>query len=188
MDYNKRTVFKNKTFKFLIPVLRTYGEQFKFYLNNLDRRAFGVNHKAVKLPEKRCIFILFNKDYKEELFYEFLEFVREKSYYVTDYIFGNAVNSNFHMVVIKFPDKYADAYDKFIKGNLSQMYSEEDIENYFNKDEIAKKIMKKEDNAVFFLIKEINELFGNNIVSVEEILNNKDKWEFSVILKRFEEF
>jgi len=169
---------ENKTLRFLLPVLITYGSIFVNYLNKLNRIAFGINDKAVVYEEDYLIYILFDITYTKELFVEFLEFIHSKSFYIDDYIYGK-FTSDLHMVVIKFPDKFKKAYDNFKKGKYSQMYSNKEIEKYFKNIGI-KNILKKSKGAEFLLIREIEQKFGKKILSIDDILKNPDKWEWAI--------
>ena len=136
-----RELKKNKTLRFLIPVLREYGKEFIYYIDKLNRIAFGINDKAV-VYEENTIFILFDTVYNTKLFTEFLDWIRDKSFYIDDYIYGD-LEYNLHMVVIKFPDEYVEAYQNFKLGKYSKMYDKNTILKHFkNKDD--KNILFKE--------------------------------------------
>jgi len=185
-NIKKKKVINNKTFMFLVPILRYYGDNFINYINNIDRVAFGISQKGIDYKNDRPIFILINSSFNTKFFNEFLQWIRTKSFYITDYIFGNANNSDYHMIVIKTPDVFKDAYDNFIIGKYSKMFDEKDINTYF-KSNVSKKILKKS-KGEYLLVKEIKDEFDVEI-NIKDVIENPDKYEFSLPpLKKNEEF
>jgi len=182
MDIKKeheKKPLNNKTLRFLVPVLVYYGKSLIYYINNLNRVAFGIKHKNIDKYDENRILILFHIRYKTKLLQEFLNWIKSKSFYLNDYPFGNINTSVFHMVVIKFPEKFDNAYNRFLKGEYSKMYSPQELVNYF-KNNPNKRILEKVKGAEFLIVDEINKEFGKNTISISDILNNLDNWEFSL--------
>lgn len=128
----------NKTWKFLVPVLRGYGDIFISKFNEqLFKLAYGINDKALEgaaiIQDKRPIFILCDKAVIPHKFNQFMDWIRYQPYYVTDYQTDTNINSRTHMLVLDIPEEYHRAYDKFCVGLYSEMFTEEQL-NFLFKD------------------------------------------------------
>ena len=51
---------------------------------------------------------------------------------VADYPYDNAEGSRKHMFVLLVPNRYHSAYDRFIEGKYSEMYTDEQMSILFN--------------------------------------------------------
>ena len=128
--------YENKTWKFLIPCLRGHGEEFVTKLIPTFRLAAGIYDE--KLNDKkqftdRTIFLLFDIDNNPTAFQTFYEWIKKQKYYVHSYCPDRSMESSSRkMIVIKIPEIFNNAYDNFIIGKYSEMYSKEHIEILFN--------------------------------------------------------
>lgn len=174
----EKKIIKNKTFRFLVPILVVYGLDFIRFINRLKIYAFGISNKGIEF-EENSIFILVDTLYNVDLLAEFANWLPTKSFYLGDYHFGNINKTNKHMFVIKFPNEFCNAYDNFIQGKYSKMYTDTEISKYF-KDSISKKILTKSKGAEFMIVNEIDKEFGKNIITINDILSDLDNWEFSL--------
>lgn len=158
---------KNKAVKYLLPCLREYGEIFINKLNKIHKVAVGLGDIVVSnrnIKYEKHIFILVNTVTLYKFFIDFLAWIREQSMYEDDYVFGDIQTSCYHMIIIKFPEKYYDAFPLFKKGKYSEMFkSKEDLNRLFEKHEITKHILNKDHNYKFIFAKKLNKLYGSNI-------------------------
>ena len=171
----KREVYRNKTLQFLIPILKYYGETFSTYIDNINRVAFLIKMKDIEIDENELpIFIIYDGKYKPSYTESFINYLKNTTIFINDFLHGNPYD-RIRVLVIRFPEKYKNAYFKFKEGKYSEMYDEETINKYFVNIK-TRKILKKEPNSLLYLYKEIEEEFGKNLISVEE-LEEKDKTE-----------
>ena len=161
----------NKTRKYILPCLKEYGKEFESKINSVFKVAAGIGDMVVtnrkdEYTYEREIFILVDTSMAslEDVFADFLEYIRNQPMYVNDYIYDNVQESTFHMVVVKMPAKYYSAYDSFIKGRFSQMYDRKKKKKHFDNYPREKKVFLKNDHdyKVMFVGK-LNEIFGSEI-------------------------
>lgn len=164
-----QAIIPNKTRKYLLPCLKEYGDEFMYLLNNVFKVAVGLGDIIVKntyfqAPE-RHLFILLDYTIATPFFISFLEFIRDKEYYEDDYVYGNIQKSKFHMVVIKFPEKYYDSFDTFKEGKYSKMFDKETIARLFNsKDNLeAPLVLIKDHNYNITFTNFLNSIFRTTL-------------------------
>lgn len=128
-------IYMNRTRKYLLPLVKMYGDDFVFRINSLFKVAVGIGDIAVE----RCgfkmethLFLLVDSKFKPSIFNATLEKIRQHASYEDDYVYGNVVKSRFHMIVIKVPEKYIPTLQSFKDGKFSKMYSIEDVKKLFN--------------------------------------------------------
>lgn len=144
--------YNNKTWRFLAPSLKGHGKLFTEKLNPLWKLAFGVMDSFLEgspiLENKRPIFIMFDTKYNEIKVQSFIDWIQYQSYYLADYCPDvEIIDSRRHMCVVQVPKEFEKAYDHFLKGEYSKMYSKSEISHLFYlKDRIRDKdtILKKE--------------------------------------------
>lgn len=144
----RQTIVANKTRVFLLPCLRVYGERFITRLNNVYKVAVGlgdmvITNRYFKAPE-RHIFILLDSRVAKPHFVEFMEWIKYQECYEDDYVYGNITKSPYHMIVLKFPEKYWDCFDTFREGKYSEMFSQDCINSVFKETDDAVKIFAKD--------------------------------------------
>ena len=196
MQIQSGKLYENKTWKYLYPCLRVYGNQLKTYLNNFYKLGVGLKDYNIDIEEDNCIYILLDtkihlgqqslQTYRENLSV-FLDWVRFQPYYVIDYVFDGFDSGEKHMLVLKLPTIYNKTYNKFIKGKYSEMYTPKDIENIFplvtnsNKElEIkinsklkeVKNILYRNSDQLENFRNQLNKEFGTNL-SISDIRNHE---------------
>ena len=115
-------VFYNRTLRYLGPILNTYPKLFKESLNKTKFNMAicdALYYKATKKSFQKYLFIQFR--YNQEL----INICRGLKLYVDDYPLD--LNNNY-VVVLDIPPEYESAYDFFLKGQYSKMYSESELE------------------------------------------------------------
>lgn len=160
----------NKTRKYLLPCLMDYGKEFTDKLNGVYKVAAGIgdiiiSNKGIK--HEKHIFILLDTTIARNFFITFLDWIREQPQYEDDYVYGNILNSKFHMVIIKLPEKYYGTFETFKLGKYSEMYSKKEIDVLFKNSKTYKKVITKDYNYKIEFVKELNELFDSTITPEE---------------------
>jgi hypothetical protein len=136
MDIEIGKLYTNRTLKYLVPALNFYGPTLKTKLNLVFKLAFGIHDSLLEgthLQGQKNIFILVDKLVRPDLYQNFMDWLKHQEYYVTDYAYDSILehNSRKQMIVIAFPPKLADIYDKFLLGKYSLMYTKEEINTFF---------------------------------------------------------
>ena len=141
MQIQSGKLYENRTWKYLFPCLKYYGNDLINYLTSFIKLGVGIGDDNVK-TEGNCIFILIETNvplaseldrnsYKRS-FSKFLDWLRYQPYYMTDYVYEGLDSGEKHMVVIKVPPIHDTTYVNFIQGNYSEMYKKEELNKYFN--------------------------------------------------------
>lgn len=161
----QRTIYPNKTRKYLLPCLREYGAEFTNKVNNVFKVAVGIGDIIVsnrgKKHEKH-IFMLIDTSIASAFFVEFIEWIREQPMYEDDYVYGDIQKSKFHMVILELPLQYYSAYETFKEGQYSRMYSKEFIEAFIQNEEV-KKVLIKDHNYLIHFTEKVNRKYGTTL-------------------------
>lgn len=121
-------VYKNKTLRYIVPTLKSYGKEFVEKLSKLSYRGFTIGDLNYSDSLSDYIFCIVSiNNYKA--FNELLDYLENKDYYVTDYIYS--LTNKLHCIVLKNPRP--EVIDNFLAGKYSKMYSEEEINRFFLK-------------------------------------------------------
>lgn len=166
----QKTIFPNKTRKYLLPCLREYGEVFAHKLSSAFKIAVGIGDIITDncgFKHEKHLFILLHSQIAPTHFLNFLEWIKEQPMYVDDYVYGNMQKSKYHMVVIQFPEKYYSSFEIFNKGNYSQMYDADTITGFFEKYPDVQKVFIKDHEYKLVFTKKLNAVFGTTIPAEE---------------------
>lgn len=161
---------ENRTLKYLVPTLIEYGPVFKDKLNSVYKIAVGLGDLIIKEPKESLeyrVFILLKSTVATEYFVNFLDWIREQDYYRDDYVYGDIQKTEYHMVVIAFPETVTHKMSTFLKGKYSELYSKEELEKYFKNRPNAQKVLSKDQSYKVEFVKELNDMFGTTIVPEE---------------------
>jgi len=185
-------LYINKTVKYLLPGLGYYGPTLKTKLNLVHKLAFGIHDNLIEgthFAGQRNIFILLDRLVRPDLYENFMSWIKHQNYYVTDYSYDNLHEpySRRHMVVIAYPEKLGDVYDKFLLGKYSKMYSKEEIELYFQEEgkAWAKNVLQRTAYAKNSFIFAVKERF-DTLLEQQDFLT--DYWEYDFPPNAEEEF
>ncbi len=158
-----KSIHLNKTSKYLLPCLKEYGEDFTSKLNNVYKIAVGIGDIIISnrgIKHEKHVFILADSSIAIEFFLNFLEWVKEKPMYEDDYVFGNIVTSNYHMIIVKLPEKCYNTFETFKLGKYSEMYKKEDVDRLFKDKYQFKRVILKNHNYKIKFVRELNEFFN----------------------------
>lgn len=185
--------YVNKTWRFLLPCLRGHGDIFVRKFNPVFKLAVGIHDMLLDgspMMNGRSIFMLCDKLTNPKDFNDFLEWIKCQSYYVGDYCPDSEVlKSRKHMIIIKVPEKFNDAYDNFLQGNYSIMYLENEIGLLFSSSTRKNEhdILKRSSKIAEEYVKKVNSEFKTSaevsdfkmaelefpLIKSEEIFNHK---------------
>jgi hypothetical protein len=192
MEIELGKLYVNRTVRYLVPALNYYGPTLKTKLNLVFKLAFGIHDSLLEgthLEGQKNIFILVDKLVRADLYQNFMDWVKHQEYYVTDYAYDSILehNSRKQMIVLAFPPELADAYDKFLLGKYSLMYTKNEVNDYFGDENkatarhvLCKTIFAK--NQFKLLIKETFD------VMLEEQDFLQGSWEYDLPPNEEEEF
>ena len=185
-------LYRNRTLLFLVPALNYYGPTLKTKLNLVFKLAFGIHDSLIEgsyLEGQKNIYILVDKLVRPDLFQNFMDWIKHQEYYVTDYAYDSILdhNSRKQMIVIAFPPQLKDAYDKFLLGKYSLMYTKNEISTFFGDENkaAAKHILCKTvfaKNQFKLLVKET---FGTVLEEQDFLMGS---WEYDLPPNSEEEF
>lgn len=176
-------LYVNKTYKYLLPCLSVYGLSFVEKLNGIYNLAFGIHDASLDgthFENQKLVYILCDKLYQPARFQNFLNYIKHQEYFVHDYPFDSLESGRQHMIVVKFPEEYYSAYDNFLEGKYSKMYSFDEIEKLFPDDDSeAKQVIIKSVSMRDIFITKVNNCFGSNLTA-EDVRNNNMEYDFPI--------
>lgn len=191
-------LYVNKTWRFLAPSLKYYGEEFVQKFNVVMKLAVGIHDTLLdgsKISEDNNIYVLVDRHAKPKEYVDFLNYVQSKSYYVDSYSFDEIINPRKMMIILKIPQELSKAYYHFLKGEYSRMYNSKELNELYNNVLSGKTtnqqsyidyevLSKTGSNSKKLFVETIKNEFGHGIDISEETLNSIE-WE--IPLKKREE-
>lgn len=162
-------IFINRTYKYLSPSMKLYGEEFKTKMRMLSGLAVGIQDFGINnTPEERQfnneIYYLFdtngefafnkyiNSTQAKLNFFRVVSWLREQSFYVNDYPYDGGKSGSQHVVILKLP---LPLMDNFLKGNYTELYSKEIINEIIPK--TVKVIREEKINPVYAVLTKTEE-------------------------------
>ena len=181
-------LYQNRTLKYLVPALNYYGETLKAKLNMVFKLSFGIHDTLIEgthLEGQKNIYILIDKEVRPDLYFNFMGWIKNQEYYVTDYCFDDLHNGRRQILVLAFPPALEDAYDKFIKGQYSYMYTKEELIQYFTLKPEPLQILQRTQVGKYIFKGLIKKVFD---VTLEEIDFRNERFEYDIPPSNEEEF
>ena len=192
MDIVIGKLYINRTVRYLVPGLGFYGPTLKTKLNLVFKLAFGIHDTLLEgshLEGQKNIYILVDKLVRPELFQNFMDWVKHQEYYVTDYVYDSILenHSRKHMIVLAYPPSMEDAYDKFLLGNYSKMYTRQEITSYFAEESKleTRQVLMKTVHAKHRFIYSVKETFDTQLEEQDFLTGS---WEYDFPPNTKEEF
>lgn len=160
------TIYYNKTKKYLLPCLKSYGNVFEEKIGNLFKLAIGIGDFAlidigIKLEEH--IFILIDTNLSRKSFISTLNWLKLQDYFGFEYAFDDLHLGHLHMVAIKIPADFKRTYDSFVESKYSDMYDYQSLHNLFGDRESEMKVFCKDKDFQIEFVQKVNEEFNTNI-------------------------
>lgn len=180
--------YVNKTWRFLLPTLKGFGDTFVMKFNPVFKLAVGIHDTLMDgsvFAEGRNIYILCDKKVQEKAFNDFYNWVKFEPYFRANYCpESNFTKSRKHMIVLEIPEIFNHAYDMFVKSRYNEMYSQEHIQILFSSVDRKKEfdILMKSGDSYDNLLKEANREFGTKVTRFYE-----EPTQLELPLKAFEE-
>jgi len=172
LDSGEDTIHNNKSRKYLLPCVKEYGKGFSDRLSNVFKVAIGIGDIVVRnrgLRHEKHLFILVDSTIAPDHFEEFHQYIKYHKAYQDDYVFGDIRTSPLHMFIIKFPEKYYDAFETFKIGDYSKMYSKEDIDKFFNNQPQYRRVLIRDRKYKIKFIEEVNREFGTQLKPEDDV-------------------
>ena len=177
-------IYFNRTKLYLAPVLS------KLKVNIANVEAYGIydviyEHINGDFVKDYHLFVLSDPYRDTKAFDKYLKQIRKHKNYVDDYMFDLS-KSNKHMVILRIPENYDKAYDAFVIGSFSKMYTMEELDDLgikklspagklnapwhiLTKDEVYRKIF----------IEKINKLYNTDLLDEDHDPNEYDVFHIS---------
>ena len=175
MEIDRNKMYINKTKTYLLPVLLEYGDVFVNHFKQVFKLGYGINDEILpdNLKFDNHIFILFNA-YKNSnngsessTFTNFLSWIRNQPYFEFDYPFDDIRDGDQHMIVLKVPENLSEAHTSFLNGRYSKMYSANNLNKLFGKDDPRYQIFTRKPEAKKLFINKINKEFDVTFTDVD---------------------
>lgn len=171
-------ILTNSTARFLSPILNTFNSSFLANFKPVQKHVLGyaigdvkydkAKHQkhtyllfiicdinGVYLPDKQRYLQIENG---RKIFTGFLDSVKKSSYYYDDYILDGTA----HCVILEIPKEWYIAYDNFIKGHYSKMYTKTQIKAFFSsKDNIG--VLTKDSEYKEIFVEKLNQRFNTHV-------------------------
>lgn len=166
MELSKGEAFENRTWKYLLPLLREYGKAFTGKINSVFKVACGIGDIVIEnsgTKYEKHLFVLLDTKISNRFFLAFIDWIRVQPYYEDDYVFGDIQKSTKHMVVLQLPEKFHNSLEEFKKGRYSKMYDKDVIDNIFKNKPEVKRVLIRDNNYKLKFIEEVNSNFNTNI-------------------------
>ena len=166
----------NRTRKYLVPVLKTYGKEFEEMYTSIFKLAIGIGDHLIKdIPEK-SLFLLVNSTVFPTSFLNFQKWIVNQPMYLGDYAFDNINTGYLHMFIIKYPEEYSNSYDFFKKSEYSKMFTQADLEKFFTSENVVTKIANKDHTHKAKFAQQVSTAF-ETVIKEEDIT---DTWELDL--------
>lgn len=181
------TTYVNRTYSYLRPALKMLGPTFVTKFNSFFKIAYGLHDTfldGTPIENQRTIFVLIDTFFNANITKDSLNWMKNQEYYIADYPY-DGFDGRLTMLILEFPPKLGDIYDKFLEGKYSYMYTYSEIEDLFTPDNPAVGILTRRKDAREKFVARVNEIF-NTTVSVEDYRGEGIQYDFPPIQK--EEF
>lgn len=175
--------YSNKTWRFLFPCLRAYGEEFMKKIATVSIMAVGCGYK--ELDTSASIHILYDKKFSQKALFELLAYLHKKDLLVEVYSFDPDMRDGLRsMVVVKLPEEFHQSYQHFIKGEYSKMFTDEELVKYFSFKLWSKEmgILTRVEKHTKNFLKVVNEMYRTTLK-----LKDTKNWEYEFPLNLKEE-
>jgi hypothetical protein len=198
MEIKYGEIYVNKTWRFLAPSLKYFGQNFTKRFNVVSKLAVGIHDTATDgsdLAQNNVIYTLVDRKANPFAYEELMDFLQYEPYYIDSYSCDEVVGGRKMMIVLRLPEAADKAYKYFLQGRYSLMYSEEELQVLFsrvvNKEARLQQaytdyeiLTKTGTNAKNLFVKNILKEFGK-YTKIDELVLDEIEWELP--LKKQEE-
>lgn len=175
---------KNRTYIYLRPALKLLGPTFVAKFNNFSKLAYGIHDTMLDgtpIEYQRTVFVLIDKLFQPAITQDCLNWIRNQEFYISDYPFDGFEGRTI-MLILEFPEKHGDIYDKFLDGQYSYMYTHNELEDLFTDGTFEKNILIRNKSARLGFVARVNEIYNSN-ATVEDFKGTGVQYDFPPIQK-----
>jgi hypothetical protein len=171
MKLKSDVLITNRTRRYLAPCLSlAFGESFRERMNGLFKLGLGIGDVSCPedLKDEKAIYILIDKNYAQSTFGPSISWLRMQEYFICDYQYGSSLN--YHMIVVRLPEVFHNAFDNFKNSRYSSMYNSEELAIFELNGLISErdlKILRRDGEELIFFVDYINEEFNTDIKAYE---------------------
>ena len=125
--------YVNKTLRFLAPSLEAHGNDFIEKFNPLWKLAYGIHDSYLDgsdITQGNNIYVMVDTLHNSVDYLIFKQWIEEQPYYKGGYMPDEETRK--YVFIIEIPKVFHNAYEDFLKGRYSYMYSEKNIERLFS--------------------------------------------------------
>lgn len=184
LKYGKKLT--NKTLVYLYPsILNGYGDLFKSKIeSSVFILAVGIgdnileSNPSFNFLERRPFFILIDKSLRKSKSEEFISWIRRQNFYITDYSFDSIGRTQ--MLCLEVPESSQNAYDKFIVGLYSEMYTQKELETYFKDNQEVYDVLTKNITLLPKFVDKLEETFQTSNLKYTDFLNSELELPYKV--------
>ena len=183
--------YRNKTSRFLLPCLiEGHDNILSLKMNDMFILGCGLgdmslyNNPDYIFLQKSPIYLLLDRAAVKRKTEDFIYWLKYQPYFLKDYpmdLVGRA-----HMVIIDLPEKYYLAYDNFLEGRYSELFSKDEINRLFPIGSKEHKVLMKDKSILLEFATELKNLFELRELEPSEI--EESELELPYTLNKEEEF
>ena len=119
---------KNQTYAFLSPVLNTYPKTHLNALVALEIEGIYLEHcQYTELHDLSIKPYLYIKVKNNTNTFKQINVLKTSKYYIDNYL--ESLEGDYSIIVLKVPEKFENAWFKFIQSKFSSMYTREQLES-----------------------------------------------------------
>jgi len=159
-------IYMNDTWKFLIPVLKEYGDEFVWKFNSVWKVAVGIGDMILvksNIRYEQHLFVLLDSKSGKKHFIDFMKWIKDQEMFEDDYAYDNINSGRFHMVVIKMPPSGYKSIENFRHSQFSKMFTVDEVNKYFKDNPDVKKVIVKDKKYRLEYVDKLNHLFDTKI-------------------------
>lgn len=173
-------LYQNRTLRYLFPSIRLYGSTFIGKFNMVHKLAYGIHDALLDgtpYEDQKKLCMLIDKLVRPNDYEGFIKWIRNQEYYIVDYPYDDTETGRMQMLMIEFPEKESDIYDKFLESKYSKMYVRTELNTFFKEDSYAKDVITKSKKIAQDFVNKVNTKYGSN-VSTQDLKAHGSEFDF----------
>lgn len=166
----------NRTRLYMSPILNAVDNKLPGKINLTNISMWGTNDIIYAHNKEYLHYCLFILHKVNEHLGAYIQYCKDRSYFVDDYIF-NLRDTNYHMSVIKLPRTWKKSYDCFINGKFSEMFTDKQLKRI----KISPRFYDGRPNAIYQVLtkdKNYREKFEQKLYDLYETDTFPDDGEY----------
>lgn len=190
MDINSGKLILNNTYRYLYPALYYHSRELMYKLRSFYKVFVGIGDMYDTIPIGEYLYIVIDTSNKRarylEDFAKFLDWLREKHYYIKDY----TINETKHALVIELPEEFKDLIGKAVAGQYKGMYTKQQLEEIYKEEYLSLfngQVKERVINVVLgnpkylsTFVTEVNKRFATEVT--EDDMRDAHSYEISLLL------